>query len=230
MKRSITFILITLAVTAIPGLSLAARANGKVDEILNKMQDAGRGIRTVTASLYQENKDSLIGGRPQTSSGTISFSHEGRNADKLRIDYTKPAGQTVAVIGDQIILVQGAIQQCTITSRAAQATKNQEFGFLATPYESAASLKSRYNIVYLGDEKVGGANTSILELTPRTPSSITKWTLWIDQSSWLPIKYRVHEGKSSTSTFTLSNLVKNGKIGADKFRINCPKGFKEVRP
>src|SRR5438552_1740734 len=83
---------------------------------------------------------------------------------------------------------------------------------------SVPELKTQYNIVYTGDEQVGSASTAKLELTPRGPSSAKKVTLWVDQSSWLPVKYQVIETNNNITTFTLNNLRK-GDIPSDKFNV-----------
>jgi outer membrane lipoprotein-sorting protein len=227
MKRVLfsTLIIGAIAVALIP--SNIRAANGNVDAILEKMQNAGRNVRTLSATLRQETKSDL-GGRPATSSGRLIFAHGGKADDKLRISYDKPAGQVVAVVADDIYLVQAAIKQVTISSRKAQAAKNQEFAFLATPYESAASLRARYDIVYGGDEQVEGAQASKLVLTPKQSSSIKNWTVWVSQASWLPVKYQVVETNGSRSTFTLSNIQINGKLG-ESFKPSWPKEYSVVR-
>jgi outer membrane lipoprotein-sorting protein len=204
------------------------RANGNVDAILEKMQNAGRNVRTLTAALRQETRSDL-GGKPATSGGKLMFSHGGKTNDNLRIDYDKPKGQIVAVVGNEIFLVQEVIRQVTITSRQAQASKNQEFAFLATPYESAASLRARYDIVYGGDEQVDGAAASKLVLTPKQSSSIQNWSVWVNQNSWLPVKYQVLEANGSRSIFTLSNIQINAKL-SQSFKPSWPKDYSVVRP
>jgi outer membrane lipoprotein-sorting protein len=227
MKRVLFFSLITAAIAAALIPSKTWAANGNVDAILDKMQNAGRNVRTLSATLRQETKSDL-GGKPATSSGKLIFAHGGKTDDRLRISYDKPAGQVVAVVGDEIYLVQAAIKQVTISSRKAQASKNQEFAFLATPYESAASLRSRYDIVYGGDEQVDGAPASKLVLTPKQASSIKNWTVWVNQASWLPVKYQVLEGTGNRSTFTLSGIQTNVKLG-ESFKPSWPKEYSVVR-
>ena len=112
-----------------------------------------------------------------------------------------------------------------ITSRRAQASKNQEFSFIATPYKSVPELKSQYDIVYLGDEQ-GAAK---LELTPKAASSVKKLTLWVDQSSWLPTRYQVVEKNNNVTTFTLNGMKLNGGLDGNIFKISWPKDTKELR-
>ena len=199
-----------------------ARANGKLDEVLANMERAARTINTIEADLFQEKRDKQIGGK-EVYSGRIFFLHDKR-CDKIRINYDRPQGQVVAVLCDEIDLYQPGINQMIVTSRRAQAAKNQEFSFVATPYKSIPELKNQYNIAYLGDEQ-GAAK---LDLTPKTKSSVQKLTLWVDQTSWLPTRYQVVENSNVATTFTLSNLKKNQKLSVD-FKVKVAPGTKIVR-
>jgi outer membrane lipoprotein-sorting protein len=228
MKRSILMFTVAalVAVASIPGAS--ASANGKLDEVLANMERAARSIKTLEAEMRQEKRDMQIGGK-EVYAGRIYFLHSGKNNDKVRINYSIPDGQVVAVLGNEIILYQKSINQEIITTRQAQASKNQEFSFIATPYKSVPELKSQYNIAYVGDEQIGSASTAKLELTPKAVSSAKKLTLWVNQSSWLPIKYQVVEKNNNVTTFTLSNVKQNEKVSADVFKVTVPPGTKVVR-
>jgi outer membrane lipoprotein-sorting protein len=208
---------------AISGTSTAAsKANGKLDEILSNMERAARNITTIEADMFQEKRNMQIGGK-EIYSGRIFFRHD-RKCDKVRINYDRPQGQVVAVLCDEIYLYQPSINQMIVTSRRAQAAKNQEFSFIATPYKSVPELKSQYNIAYIGDEQ-GAAK---LDLTPKGKSSVEKLTLWVDQGSWLPIKYQVIEKTHNITTFTLNNLKKNQNLSVD-FKVKVAAGTKIVR-
>ena len=227
MKRSI--LLVPVIAVAVAAISTAhAGATGKLDEVLAKMESAARTIKSIEADMRQEKRDMQIGGK-EIYSGHIYFSHGSKRDDRVRINYSIPQGQVVGVLGDQIILYQPNINQEIITSRRAQASKNQEFSFIATPYKSVPELKSQYNIVYISDEQVGSSSTAKLELTPKGKSSVEKLTLWVDQSSWLPIRYQVAEKNRNVTTFTLSNLKFNQPLPAQTFDIKVAPGTKIVR-
>jgi outer membrane lipoprotein-sorting protein len=225
MKRS-AFTFAIAAALAASTFVLPTGANGKLDEVLANMERAARSIKTIEADMNQEKRDMQIGGK-EVYKGKIYFEHA-KTCDRVRIDYSMPAGQWVLVLCEKIYLYQSRINQVIITTRQAQAEKNQEFSFLATPYKSVPELKRQYNIVYIGDEQVGASSTAKLELTPKGKSSVKKLTLWVDQSSWLPIKYQVVETNNNPTTFTLSGLIKNGKMPGDTFKANWPPGTKVV--
>lgn len=223
--------LIGVGAFSIPPTSADSRVsrksvNGKLDEVLANMERAARTIKTIEADMRQEKRDMQIGGK-EIYSGKIFFLHDPK-CDKVRINYDRPQGQAVTVLCSEINLYQPSINQLIVTSRQAQASRNQEFSFIATPYTSVPQLKSQYNIAYLGDEQLASISTAKLDLTPKRNASVQKLTLWVDQSSWLPIKYQVVEKNNNVTTFTLSNMKLNQKIPLD-FKLSVPHGTKVVR-
>jgi outer membrane lipoprotein-sorting protein len=223
MKRIITAILIALFIATTFSNSPAA-PNGQLDQILNNMQKAAGEIKTIYAKMDQAKRDLAIGGQGERYNGEIFFKHAGKNNDKVRINYVVPKGQRIWIVGDQIILYQEATKTVYISSRKAQASKNSEYAFVATPYTSVPDLKRQYNITHVGDEQ----GMAKLELTPKAKSSLQKLTLWVDQSSWLPTKYQVAESNNNVTTFTLSNLKVNGVISDGTFKPDYPSDTKKV--
>ena len=224
MKRSkliFTIIALTTAAVVPTGGSLA---NGKLDEILANMQRAAGSITSIQAKIDQLKRDLQIGGIEKYS-GEIFFKHVAKGNDKVKIVYSIPDGQTIWVVGETITLYQAKIKQAIITTRSAAAAKGDEFAFIATPYSSVPDLKRQYDIVYAGDDQ----GMAKLELTPKAKSSIRKLTLWVDQSTWLPIKYTVVESGGNPTTFTLSGVKKNQGISDSTFKVDLPKGTKIVR-
>jgi len=212
-------------------VTVSENGQSKVDQILSKMHATARTIKTYSAKLVQEKHNTQIGGPPAIYKGDLAYRHEQQNRDKGRIKYYDSGGdvyQDVMVDGDKIILYQPRIGQAIITSRKAQAQKNPDFAFIATPYVSVAALKQDYQIVYSRDENVNSVSTAVLDLTPKAHGSITGFTLWIDQSSWLPIKYRANERSGEITTITFSAVQVNPSLPRDAFKLDLPKGTKII--
>lgn len=222
MKQIASTLLIGLFIAATFSRTTAA-PNGQLEQILNNMQREAAKITTIFANMEQTKRDPTIGGTEKYS-GQIFFKHAGKNNDKVRINYSIPRGQAVWVVGDQIILYQEATKTAYYSSRKAQAAKGGEYTVVATPYTSVPDLKRQYNIIHVGDEQ----GMAKLELTPKAKSSLQKLTLWVDQSSWLPMKYQVIESNNNVTTFTLSNLKVNGAIPENNFKPDYPKDTKKV--
>ena len=223
MKRSrLIFTMIGLIATAVVPIG-GSQANGKLDEILANMQKAASTITSIHAKMDQIKRDLQIGGIEKYS-GQVFFKHAAKGNDKVKIIYSKPPGQTIWVVGETITLYQAEINQAIITTRSAAASKGDEFAFIATPYSSVPELKRQYNIVYVGDDQ----SLAKLELTPKAKSSIQKLTLWVDQATWLPVRYTVLESNGNPTTFTLSDIKKNQGVSDSTFKVDLPKGTKMV--
>ncbi|MEK6300478.1 MAG: outer membrane lipoprotein carrier protein LolA [Acidobacteriota bacterium] len=217
--------LIAAALLLAAGASISAgRTNGKLDEILANMQKSAGAITSIQAEMEQLKRDRNIGG-VEKYRGEIFFKHEAKGCDKVKIVYSIPRGQTIWVVCDTITLYQSEIKQAIVTTRAAAASKGDEFAFIATPYTSVPELKRQYEIVYAGDDQ----SMAKLELTPKAKSSIQKLTLWVDQTSWMPVKYTVVEAGGTATTFILSNVKKNQRLPDPTFKADLPKDTKIVR-
>lgn len=224
MKRSkLIFTMIGLIAAAVVPTA-GSHANGKLDEILANMQKAASTITSIHAKMDQTKRDPNIGGLEKYS-GEVFFKHVAKGNDKVKIVYSVPKGQTVWVVGETITLYQAEIKQAIITTRSAAASKGDEFAFIATPYTSVPDLKRQYNIVYVGDDQ----GMAKLELTPKAKSSIKKLTWWVDQSSWMPVKFTVLESNGAPTTFILTEVKKNQGVSDSTFKVDLPRDTKIVR-
>jgi outer membrane lipoprotein-sorting protein len=200
----------------------SASAADRLDEILANMQREGGKIRSFYAEMSQQTLRVDLGGRPETYKAAVYFK-QGKG-DKALLSYSKPAGQKIWVVGNDIYLYQAGLKQVIKTNRSRQASKNPEVSFVASPYKSVPQLKSQYAIVYLGDE--GGL--AKLELTPKARSSVSKAILWVNQSLWIPVKYEVTATNGNISTITLSNVGVNGSIRDSDFKPTWPGDTKVI--
>lgn len=224
MKRSKLIItMIGLIAAAIVPIG-ESHANSKLDEILGNMQKAASTITSIHASFDQLSRDPNIGGLEKYQ-GEVFFKHVAKGNDKVKIVYSIPRGQTVWVVGETITLYQAEIKQAIITTRAAAASKGDEFAFIATPYTSIPELKRQYNIEYAGDEQ----GMAKLDLTPKAKSSIRKLTWWVDQTTWMPMKSTVVEASGKPTTFILNSVKKNQGVSDSTFKVDLPKDTKTIR-
>jgi outer membrane lipoprotein-sorting protein len=193
------------------------------------MHEKAKKASTIQAAIVQVKRFSQIGTRVRNA-GYLYFKHEGPNKDKIRITY-KNGGevtQDLLIDGDKIMLYQPKAGQVIVTSRAKQAAQNPEYDFLAAPYGSVPGLKARYATTYLNDEPVGIFSTSVIELKPAGKSSFSKVTFWVDQTSWLPVQYRVDETNGDVTTLTLSDVRKNTDVPAGAFKLDLPKNTRRM--
>jgi len=223
----------TLAVLLMMGVAAAgalSSPNGDLDAILNNMQRSAKTIKTIHANIHQERHFGSIGGSEKYD-GEIFFRQVGPNADKVRLRYfaTGEVSKDLWVNGDRVVFFQPKINQAIETSLQRQAGKKSEFGFIASPYVSVPQLKAKYNVAYVKEDAVAGVQASVLELTPKTASDVTKIVLWVDRRSWLPVQYQVTQRNGDVSTYTLTNMEANGKLPNDTFQVSLPRGVTTIK-
>jgi outer membrane lipoprotein-sorting protein len=203
----------------------SARAQDpKLDRILSSMETAARTIKSLQTDISQVKHFGSIGGPDDKVTAKLYFRHEKDNHDKIRIHYD--TGNDVLIQGEQIELYNPKTHQLIKTSRQKQAATSDELSFIATPYASMPQLKSKYTVVLLRDEQEG--RVSVLELTPKGKSSTSKVTLWVNHETWLLEKTLILEQNRDVLTYTLSNVVRNGKLPADAFKLDVPHGTNRV--
>jgi outer membrane lipoprotein-sorting protein len=159
-----------------------------------------------------------------TSEGTsIYMPTKGRDA-LVRIDWTKPVEETLAVVNGKYVLYRPRLKQA-ITGNAKDAKgsgkANNALSFMSMSKEQ---LKANYTIKYLGEEKVSsGVPTWRLELTPKKVTNFKMAELWVDGNG-MPIQAKIVEGNNDTTTVLLSGFEKNAKINVSQFEVKLPKG------
>ncbi|HEU4391063.1 MAG TPA: outer membrane lipoprotein-sorting protein [Blastocatellia bacterium] len=222
MKRIVLIVFAILCAATLAWSTAPTPANGDLDQILAKMQQAGRTVKTMQANLAFRKRNTVLGG-DEADSGWFKIQRVGQKRDLVRIKYN--SGTEVLLDESWGYLYQPTIHQVTKRSRSSLSGGSSELTFLETPYRSMADLKAHYDITHRGEESVASRETSVIELTPKKGTPGPKLVVWVDRSSWLPIQYEMIE-RSSKRTFTLTDMKINLDLGKDVFKLNPPAGTK----
>jgi outer membrane lipoprotein-sorting protein len=162
-----------------------------------------------------------------TEGKSIYLPLKGRDA-LVRIDWTKPAQETLAVAEGQYVLFRPRLNQAIIGNAKNAKGSGKANSALSFMNMSKGQLKANYNIKYLGQENVsGGIPTWHLELTPKTAQNYKSAELWVD-SDGMPIQAKVVEKNNDTITILLSKLEKNKTINTNDFVVKLPKNVKRI--
>ncbi|MBA3334392.1 MAG: outer membrane lipoprotein carrier protein LolA [Acidobacteria bacterium] len=220
-RLSFTAIILTL----FSGVFVATKtqASNPLPEILNRMEINRSSMKTLRSKVTMVKYNAQLK-ESDTSEGTsIYMPTKGRDA-LVRIDWTKPVEETLAVVNGKYVLYRPRLKQA-ITGNAKDAKgsgkANNALSFMSMSKEQ---LKANYTIKYLGEEKVsGGVPTWRLELTPKKATSFKMAELWVDGNG-MPIQAKIVEGNNDTTTVLLSGFEKNAKINVSQFEVKLPKG------
>lgn len=211
------------------GAFAAVETNAQVlNKILDTMDAHYKALSSLQANVVMSKYNAQIDER-DTTEGTVKYLPlKGRDA-LVRIDWTKPLEESLAVVNKQYVIYKKRAGQAIIgkvDKAQGSAKSNSALAFMNM---SKAQLKANYNVKYIGQETVaGGIQTWHLELTPKTKMNYKSANLWVDGNG-MPIQMKVTENNDDVTTVLLSNLKKNGTLNAKDFIINLPKGTKELK-
>ena len=234
MKTSlIVLILVGMLAGLLPGDAVPTAAAVEPQQlltgILNKMEKAHQDLKSLRAELSQRKTNAQIGVSDNEYGFLIYKPSSGKNKGKLRIDYTRPSRDTIALVGDSVVYYQPRINQ-VFKSTLARATKGKVGGFtqLIGLDGSIKSLAGNYNIEFLRDELVNSQMTTLLRLTPKSGGQFTTIDIWVNQQNWIPAQWRLVERNGDFTIVTLGNVQLNTPIPDNAFNVAVPGGVKVV--
>jgi outer membrane lipoprotein-sorting protein len=155
-----------------------------------------------------------------TSIGTTKYLPKNdKRVMYVRIDWTKPVEEQMAVIGDTYELYRPRLNQ--VIQGVVQKAKNNAAagGALSFMSMSKEQLRSNYDVQYIAQEQIsGGIQTWHILLKPKVQTSYKVADLWVDADG-MPRQARITEKNDDTTTVLLTGIQKNVKIDSNVFRL-----------
>jgi len=219
--------LLLAAFAARPAGARLHRAKSDLGEVLARMNDAAKHLKTVTADLDYTTVTVVVNDR-STESGEF-FLRNPKNPDIL-IRFEKPDAKTILFKRNRAQIYYPKINRIEEYNLERQSGLVQQFLLLGFGTE-ASSLKAAYQVKMTAEEDLQGESAAVLELTPRRPevsSQLTRIQLWISEDSWLPIQQQFFEpgGDYLIARYTAEKV--NRPLPSSTFEINAP-GAQKVK-
>ncbi len=203
------------------------KAQGVLNEILKRMEAHRGSLTSLRSSVKMVKYNAQLKESDTTEGTSVYLPTKGRDA-LVRIDWTKPVQETLAVVNGKYVLYRPRLKQAIVGNAKDAKGNGKANGALGFMNMSKEQLKANYAIKYLGQENVaGGIQTWHLELTPKTAQNFKTAELWVDGNG-MPIQAKVIENNNDTTTVLLSNLEKNISIKASVFKVNLPNDTKRI--
>lgn len=198
-----------------------------LDSALKQLDRQGEDFKTVLADVRLDR----IG-----KDGEASRDNQGRmymNKDgNYRIQLSSPEPRTVLLDRNNLYRynpTEAIVEQYGLTKHKDRLEKFTRLGFSYTGSE----LKKDFLVTVLGEDEIDSRRVIGLELTPKKEKDrevVSKIELWIDQSSWLPVRQVIaHTPSAQSLTTTYSGMARNLELNPDLFRTKWPKGTKKIR-
>ncbi len=235
MKKLISLAVIAGISLLIAGADGSASANSQAQlltGILNKMEKAHLDLKSLKAEMVLERTNTQIGVTDSEFGQLLYKPGAKKSKQKLRIDYTKPSKDILAVDGDNFVFYQPRINQA-FKGMASKYSKGKQGGlaqFITIALDgSLKSASGKYNIGFVKDEMVEGVMTSVLRLTPKSNEQFTSFDIWVNQQNGFPVRFSGAERNGDMTMVTLKNLQLNTNVPNNAFALDLPSGTKIVK-
>ncbi len=230
MKKSLRYILPTLAILFIFNVAATETPAQILREILKRMDNNNKSLTSLKSNIKM-NKFNVQLGENDLYEGELSYL-PGKTEKQMyvRIDWAKPVVEHLAVANGQYVLYSPRRQQAITGKVDGVKSKNAKAGgALAFISMTQAQLSANYSVDYKGEETVdSGVKTWHLVLTPKTASSYKSADLWVDANG-MPVQARIVENNNDTTTILLYKIDRNATVKASLFKIQPPSGTKIVK-
>jgi outer membrane lipoprotein carrier protein len=143
-----------------------------------------------------------------------------RQPNLLAINFSNPKGDRIVDDGRAVWVylpstAPGQVVRLTKGSKAATTVDPQSL-FLSSP-------RSRFNISGAGTEVVGGVNTNVIVLTPKTSSApFTRAKVWVTAATGSVKQFEVTDANGLTRFVTITRIVANPAIARSAFSFTPP--------
>lgn len=188
-----------------------------------------KSLQSMTADVTMSKHNPQLNATDVSQGNTSYLPKTAKRVMYVRINWTKPMDEQIAVIGESYELYRPRLNQ-VITGKVNKASNSAAAGgALSFMNMSKEQLKNNYDVVYLGEEQVqGGTATWHLQLTPKTATSYKSAELWVDKDG-MPRQAKIIEQNNDSTTVLVSNIQKNVTLKGDLFKLNYPKSVKKIK-
>ena len=148
------------------------------------------------------------------------------------VEFKQPEERTVFINGKQVQIYYPKANTVEIYDTS-KYTSNMDQILLLGFGTSAAELKKSYDIKDGGVQKIDSADTTRIELTPRSAEMkklITKIELWIPEGQSNPVRAKFSEPSKNYELVDYSNIQVNPTLPASAFAWKLPASVKKMYP
>ena len=208
----------------------AAFAAEDLASVLAKLDTAAARFHTTTADFEFKNVQTQPLPDEDTQTGTVDYERKG-SAFQMGVHIDKVNGKPVPKVyvysGGVFKLYEKLINQVTTLTKLSGYESWFMLGFGA----SGRDLSAKWQIKYLGTEKIDGVDTAKLELIPKDPAVlkyIQKATLWMDTERGISLQQRFDEGPDGYPPCHYFNIKLNQPLPNDAFTLHTDKNTTTV--
>lgn len=196
-------------------------------QILDRMDDASRHLKTVSADL-EYTKVTVVVNDKSSEFGQLYF-RKGKSPEIL-LNFEKPDPKVISLkknLGEIYNPKTNQIQEFDLRRHSEIVQQFLMLGFGT----DVSDLKEAYTIKLTGEEDLEGETAAVLELVPRKQSvaaQLAKVQLWISEDSWIPIQQKFFEPSGDYLVTRYRAVKVNRFLPSSRFSIHA-KGAKRIK-
>jgi outer membrane lipoprotein-sorting protein len=194
-------------------------------KVLSHMDETNRSLTGLTADV-KLTKVTVVVNDVSEETGKL-FHKRGKKESRTKLDYLTPESKTLLIEKGKVFVYEPRIKRLYVYE---QGKNRNQAEFFLIGFGPSANLTKVYDVKYLKDEAVNNIQTSLLELTPKSPAMFTKILLWIDQTRWIPIQIRPTESSGDYLTIEFTNIQLNPNLSDKIFKLDTPSDVEVVKP
>ena len=202
-----------------------------LEKVLGEMDSAAEKFRTTEASVVWDQYQKVVD-EHEEQKGKVYFR---RSANEIQMvaDITEPDQKYVLFNGTKIQVYQPKIDQVTVYNTGKNRQEFESFLVLGFGGRGHDLLKS-FDVKFLGNEAVEGADTAKLDLVPKVASvrnNVDHIVLWIDPARGISVQQQFFFGSSGDFRLARYSEIKvNEKIPDSVFKLKTTGKTKFISP
>jgi outer membrane lipoprotein-sorting protein len=231
MKRFLTPILtlalLLIALVAIPLPRTNAQA-GLVSSLYTRMQRNQQTMKSLSADISMDKYNSQIRDSDKFY-GTVKYIPVGGKSAFVRLEWTKPQHEVLAVANGAYILYRPRLNMAYVgTTNSIKSEKDSDV--LALLNMSTTQLRARFGDLQDVREETlwGGVATTHFKAVPKNAASYDYIEVWVDASG-MPVQTKMVEKNNDSTTVRLTNVAKNQTIDKGIFELKLDSNVKKVK-
>jgi len=214
---------------AMPAPSASAGSQNHVwttATVLGQLDAAAKDFHSLSADIERTKVTVVVNDR-STETGSILV-----RGDKMLLDMKAPDARTILRTGDTLYVYNPGLKRVEEYNLGKNRALLDQFLLLGFGTQGK-ELQKNYLVTFVGENPLDDKKTVELELTPKSSEvrdQFSKIQIWIDESSWLPVRQQFSEtGSGDYFTVQYSKVVKNPGLPDTSFKPHWPKGTVQIK-
>jgi outer membrane lipoprotein-sorting protein len=204
-------------------------ADGGLDAVLKSMDEASANFKGLTAQIRKVAHTQVVN-VDDVSEGMIAVKRFKPHDTRIRIDFTKPNQQMVAIGGGKAEVYYpkiNEVQEGDLGKIKGVVDQLMLLGFGG----NSAELQDAYTITFGGPDTVNGEKATRIVLIPKSKEilqTVKKCELWVSDKG-VTLQQKFDQGGGDYLLSTYSNITLNPNIPDSAVKLDVPKGAKRTK-